>query len=113
MDLKIGIVLLVAYAIVGVFHSCREFYRSRQLRQLQSGGDAFVETLQRHMHMGPPRHRWFMCGLTWLPTSFVLPFMVSPPFGGSKAVWRRENLKDSTISWLLFALVVGIGIWGI
>jgi hypothetical protein len=109
---KITLALLAAYAIVGVFHSCREFYRSQQLRQLQSGGDAFVETLQRHMNMGPPRHRWFMCGLTWLPTSIVFPFM-SPPFGGSARIWRRENLKDSAVSWLMFALIVSVGIWGI
>ena len=109
--MKIAIVLLLAYAIVGVFHSCREFYRSRQPR---SGGDAFVETLHRHMHLGPrrhPRHRWFMCGLTWLPTSLVFPFMVTMPPGYSQQVWRRENLKDSAVSWLLFAAVVYIGLW--
>ena len=31
-NLKITIVLLAVYAIVGVFHSCREYYRSRQQR---------------------------------------------------------------------------------
>jgi hypothetical protein len=53
-----------------------------------------------------------MCGLTWLPTSIVFPLM-SPPFGGSVRIWRRENLKDSVVSWLLFAAIVGVGIWGI
>jgi hypothetical protein len=37
---------------------------------------------------------------------------MSPPFGGSQRKWRRENLKDSAISWLLFASIVGVGIWG-
>jgi hypothetical protein len=60
----------------------------------------------------PHRHPWFMCGLTWLPTSIVFPLM-SPPFGGSVRIWRRENLKDSVVSWLLFAAIVGVGIWGI
>ena len=103
--MKITIVLLAAYAIVGVFHSCREYYRSRQQR-----GDDFVETLKQHMGL-QHRHRWFMCGLTWLPASIVLPFKVSPPFGGSQQVWRRENLKDSAVSWLLFASIVYIALW--
>jgi hypothetical protein len=91
---KITLILLAAYTIVGAFHSFREFYRSRK-------------------HSPEPhRHRWFMCGLTWLPTSFVFPFM-SPPFGGSVRIWRRENLKDSAISWLLFASIVSVGIWGV
>jgi hypothetical protein len=94
--MRITLVLLAAYAIVGIFHSCREFYR-------------------RGKHLSPEiqhRHPWFMCGLTWLPTSIVFPFM-SPPFGGSQRIWRRENLKDSVVSWLLFASIVGVGIWGI
>jgi len=44
--------------------------------------------------------------------SIVFPFM-SPPFGGSQRIWRRENLKDSVISWLLFASIVSVGIWGV
>jgi hypothetical protein len=92
---KIILVLLAAYAIVGTFHSCREFYRARKY---------FPES--------DHRHRWFMSGLTWMPASIVFPFM-SPPFGGSQRIWRRENLKDSLISWLLFASIVGVGIWGI
>ena len=92
--MKLTLVLLAAYAIVGAFHSCREFYRRREFPGL------------RH------RHPWFMCGLTWLPTSIVFPLM-SPPFGGRVRTWRRENLKDSAISWLLFASIVGVGIWGI
>ena len=74
--MKITLVLLTAYAIVGAFHSCREFYRGRK---------SFPEAQHRH--------HWFMCGLTWLPTSIVFPFM-SPPFGGSARIWRRENLKE-------------------
>jgi hypothetical protein len=93
-DVKITLVLLAAYAIVGAFHSCREFYRGRKLSP------------EEH------RHRWFMCGLTWLPTSIVFPFM-PPPFGGSARIWRRENLKDSAISWLLFASIVSVGILAI
>jgi len=92
---KITLVLLAAYAIVGTFHSCREFYRGRKY---------FPEPHHRH--------RWFMCGLTWMPTSIVFPFM-SPPFGGSQRIWRRENFKDSVISWLLFASIVSVGIWGV
>ena len=95
-NVKITLVLLAAYAIVGTFHSYREFYRGRK----------YVSPDLHH------RHRWFMCGLTWMPTSIVFPFM-SPPFGGSQRIWRRENLKDSVISWLLFASIVGIGIWGV
>ena len=93
--MKITLVLLGAYAIVGVFHSYREFYRGRK----------YFPELQH-------RHRWFMCGLTWMLTSIVFPFM-SPPFGGSVRIWRRENFKDSVISWLLFASVVIVGIWGV
>jgi len=78
--MKITLVLLAAYAIVGVFHSCREFYRSRKFGSLSN-----------------LPHRWFMCGLTWLPTSIVLP-LSDPPFGGSVEIWRTENLKDSTVS---------------
>lgn len=95
-DMKSAIVLLAAYSIVGIFHSCREFLRARKRAAPPP-----------HQH-----HRWFMCGLTWLPTSVVLPFM-SPPFGGSQRVWRRENLKDSVISWSLFATIIGVGIWGV
>jgi len=47
---KITLVLLAAYAIVGTFHSYREFYRGRKY---------FSE-----LHHRP---RWFMCGLTWMP----------------------------------------------
>ena len=93
--MKITLVLMAAYAIVGVFHSYREFYRGR-----------------KYFPEGQHRHRWFMCGLTWMPTSIVFPFM-SQPFGGSARIWRRENLKDSVISWLLFASVVTVGIWRI
>jgi hypothetical protein len=93
-NVKTTLVLLAAYAIVGAFHSCREFYRGR-----------------KHLPELQHRHRWFMCGLTWLPTSVVFPLM-SPPFGGSARIWRRENLKDSLISWLLFASIVSVGIWG-
>jgi hypothetical protein len=105
---KLILVLLVAYAIVGAFHSFREFYRRRT---------QFPELLHRHPWLKqfpepPHRHPWFMCGLTWLPTSIVFPLM-SPPFGGSVRIWRRENLKDSVVSWLLFAAIVGVGIWGI
>ena len=93
--MKITLILLTTYAIVGAFHSCREFYRGRKLSpELQH------------------RHRWFMCGLTWLPTSIVFPFM-SPPFGGSARIWRRENFKNSAISWLLFASIASVGIWGV
>ena len=38
-----------------------------------------------------------------------MPFM-SPPFGGSARIWRRENFKNSAISWLLFASIVSVGI---
>jgi hypothetical protein len=89
---KITFVLLAAYAIVGVFHSYREFYRGKYFPELQH------------------RHRWFMCGLTWMPISIAFPLM-SPPFGGSARIWRIENFKDSVISWLLFACVVTVGIW--
>jgi len=89
--MKIALVLLIAYAIVGAFHSYREFYRGRK-------------------YAPGHRHHWFMCGLTWLPTSIVFPFM-SPPFGGSTSIWRTENLKDSAISWLLFASIVAVGFW--
>jgi len=89
--MKITLVVLTAYVIVGAFHSCREFYRVGKFAP-------------QH------RHRWFMCGLTWLPTSIVFP-LLPPPFGGSTRIWRRENLKDSAISWLLFASVVSVGIW--
>jgi hypothetical protein len=36
---------------------------------------------------------------------------MSPPFGGSTRIWRKENLKDSAISWLLFTSIVAVGIW--
>jgi hypothetical protein len=105
---KIVLVLLAAYAIVGAFHSYREFYRGRKY---------FPESQHRH--------RWLMSGLTWLPASIVFPLMspasqmrwqcISRQMRGKTTnwvtqIWRRENLKDSAISWLLFALVVGVGI---
>ena len=37
----------------------------------------------------------------------------SARIGGSTRIWRRENLKDSAISWLLFASIVSVGIWGV
>jgi hypothetical protein len=91
--LKIAIVLLAAYAIVGVFHSCREYYRRQQLSPLDKIG--------AEIRWG--RHRWFMCGLTWLPVSIMFPFM-QPPMGEN----RWFPLKDSLASWLLFAAAVYI-----
>jgi hypothetical protein len=43
---RITLVLLTAYAIVGAFHSCREYFRGETT--------PFANPL--------PRHRWFMCG---------------------------------------------------
>ena len=88
--MKITVVVLVAYAIAGGFHSYREYRRSRQFADY--------------------RHRWFMCGLTWLPTSLVFPLM-SPPFGGSRTVWFMENIKDSLVSWCLFIAIIIVGLW--
>jgi hypothetical protein len=85
--MKITLALLTAYAITGTFHSCRDYYRRREFPEIQH------------------RHPWFMCGLTWFPTSIVFPLM-QPPFGGSRRIWCIENLKDSAVSWMLFALVV-------
>ena len=93
--MKIIFVLLATYAIVGAFHACREFYRARK----------YFPEMQH-------RHRWFMCGLTWLPISIVFPFM-SPPSGGNARIWLRENLKDTAVTWLLFALIFRIGILSI
>jgi hypothetical protein len=96
--MKIAVVVLVAYAIVGGFHSYREYRRRPQV------APELLALLPADY-----RHRWFMCGLTWLPTSIVFPLM-PPPFGGSRTVWFMENIKDSFVSWCLFAAIIAIGV---
>ena len=101
--MKIILVLLTAYAIVGAFHSRREFYRGEELRHRRPWAA-----------VGRPRHSWFICGLTWLPASITIPFMRVPLPPEGAAAWRRDNLQDSVISWTLFFLIVAVcfAIWG-
>jgi hypothetical protein len=85
--MKIMFALLVAYVITGTFHSIREYYRGRQ-------------------YAPDHQHHWFICGLTWFPTSIVFPFMSTPWEGQSQIDWFMKNIKDSIVSWSLFGVVV-------
>jgi hypothetical protein len=90
--MKAVFALLVAYAVSGMVHSIREYYRSKQYAS------------EDH------RHRWFLCGLNWFPTSIIFPLM-SAPFGGSQYIWFKENIKDSLVTWTIFGVVVWGMLW--
>jgi len=72
---KTTLVLLAAYAIVGTFHSCREFYQGRNFPGLH-------------------HHRWFMCGLTWMPTSIVFHVAAVRRKPAQMAQRKSQRLRD-------------------